>query len=370
MWTDIMVLEFQSKRIIYFDLIRAFAIFGVVACHCFGGLVVNVDIFNTKLWYYSLLLNSLRSLSVDLFIVVSGALLITKKDSIKDFIKKRFNRVLIPYIFWILIFLIVEITFWHYSNPYQFILQTISFNPTGSAAAFWFVHMILIIYILIFILNKLTEFNKIFLKLGLIASILFLVFFHFNLIPSLSRPYNYVYFIIFAIFGFYLKSYDFTNNRVLKSLKINENKLVIIFFVLSILLYLLEVYFNAINSISLNNYTPVSPFSFLNVSLVISVFLFFRYFSESKGKLNKYFNKIVQGKASKIIFSISFCSYGIYLCHMIVKDAFAHLIFKNYLPPSIFYTILLIVTLVVSWLIILTMSKIPYLKKVSGSSFT
>lgn len=362
-----MGLKFQSERIIYYDFIRAFAIFGVVACHCFGGLVVNANIFNTNLWYYSLLLNSLRSLSVDLFIVLSGALLITKKDSIKVFIKKRFNRVIIPYIFWVLIFLIVEITFWHYGNPYQFISQTISFNPVGSAAVFWFVHMILIVYVLIFILNKLTEFNRIFLKLSLIASILFVVLFNFNLIPPSTRPYNYVFFMIFAIFGFYLKSYDFTSNSLLKSLKINEEKLAVIFLALSILLYLLEVYFNAINSIGSNAYTPVSPFSFLNVALVISVFLFFRYFSESKGKFNKLFNSIVHGKVGKLLLSLSFCSYGIYLCHVIIYDILIHLNFKGYLPPSIYYTILLVMTLVVSWLIILAMSRIPYLKKVSGS---
>ena len=40
-----------SKRIIYYDYIRAFAIFGVLACHIFGLLVVDTNIFNTKLWY-------------------------------------------------------------------------------------------------------------------------------------------------------------------------------------------------------------------------------------------------------------------------------------------------------------------------------
>ena len=39
----------NSNRIIYYDFIRAFAIFGVLACHCFAALVINVDIFNTKL---------------------------------------------------------------------------------------------------------------------------------------------------------------------------------------------------------------------------------------------------------------------------------------------------------------------------------
>ena len=84
----------NSDRIIYYDFIRAFAIFGVLACHGFGALVVNVDIFDTKLWYYSLLFNSLRDVSVPLFVCLSGALLITKKDSFIVFINGFINKLI------------------------------------------------------------------------------------------------------------------------------------------------------------------------------------------------------------------------------------------------------------------------------------
>lgn len=226
--------------------------------------------------------------------------------------------------------------------------------------------MILVVYVIIFILNKLIDINKVFLKVVLLICILFVFLLSFNIIPGVPRPYNYIYFSIFAIFGFYLKSYDFTKNKIAKSLKMNEERLVAVFFIISILLYLLEVYFNAINSIHLNSYTAVSQYGILNIALVISVFLFFRYFSESKGKFNSLFNYISNNKIGELIFSISFCSYGIYLSHKIIMDSILKVGIKNYFSPSIFYTLLLFATLIISWIIILMMSKVPYLKKVCG----
>ncbi|MBR6928129.1 MAG: acyltransferase, partial [Methanobrevibacter sp.] len=147
-----------TRRIYYYDFIRAFAIFGVLACHCFAGSVVNVDLFNTRFWYYSLFLNSLRLVSVPLFIVVSGALLIGKKDSIRVFIKKRFNKVIIPYIFWVIMYILFLIFYRHF-NVGKAVFSTISIPPTAGVF-FWFVQMIIVVYLIILILNKLIEYNK------------------------------------------------------------------------------------------------------------------------------------------------------------------------------------------------------------------
>ena len=363
-----MSLKLNSERIIYYDFIRAFAIFGVVACHCFAPLVTNVNIFGTKLWYYALFLNSLRDISVPLFVLVSGALLITKKDSVTFFIKKRLKKVIVPYIFWIVIFLIFMISYFHYENPILFILKTLSIPPIGKGIAFWFVQMIILIYIIIIILNKLQEHNKVFLKIGLIISIIFLFLLNFNIIPTYPMPFNYIYFSAYAIFGYYLSSYDFSNNKILKSFNITNEKLCIIFFALSVILYLFEIYFNASNSLLLNKHSAVSQFGFLNVFLVISIFLFFRYFTQSKGKFNKICNYITKNKIGEFIFSVSFCSYGIYLCHLIILNFMRNSLsfMEDITSTSFYYSLLLILTLIIPWLIILAMDKVPVLKYFSG----
>jgi len=75
-------------------------------------------------------------------------------------------------------------------------------------------------------------------------------------------------------------------------------------------------------------------------------------------KIGKYFQKF--------IISLSHSTYGIYFSHFI----FIYVI-SNYFYPitkndyiNIFY--LLIMTLISSWLIILVLSRIPFIKKFSG----
>ena len=148
-----MSLKSKSERIIYYDFIRAFAIFGILACHCFVGLVENVNIFNTPLWHYSLFLYSLREVCIPLFVCVSGALLIAKKDSLTVFIKKRFIRIIPPYVFWIVTFILSSILFQNITNPNNLIFETISIPPIEDAVFFWFVQMIIIVYVVIFALS-------------------------------------------------------------------------------------------------------------------------------------------------------------------------------------------------------------------------
>lgn len=359
--------EYASKRIVYYDLIRAFAIFGVVACHCFVGIANNTDIFNTLLWFYSLFLYSLREVCVPLFVCVSGALLITKRYSLTDFIKKRFIRVVIPYIFWAVMFIASSMIFLNIHDPTNLIYETFSVPPLGNSVFLWFVQMILVVYVVIFALNKLIERNDIFLKLALVFSIVFIVLRNFGIIPSYPMPYKYIHYSAYAVLGYYLATYDLSSNSLVNYLKLDSERFVQVFFILSILLYLWEI--NSVVSLSLgsNSLIALSQFSFLNVALVISVFLFFRFFADFYEISEESCIHGVGGKVVKAIFSISYCSYGIYLSHLIVINFFTYVIqIHNYFAPAISATLVLILTLIISWIIVLLMSKIPGLKMVSG----
>ena len=356
----------KSKRIIYYDFIRVFAIFGVLACHVFSYMVVNTDIFNTRLWFYALFLNCLRDISVPLFVCVSGALLITKKDTITTFIKKRINKVIVPYIFWVIAFIILEIMIKQPKVPMNIVVNTLSIPPVGSGVIFWFVQMIIVVYFVIIILNKLISKNANFLKVALLLSIIYIVLLNLGIIPEYEKPYNYLFYSVFAVFGYYASRYDFAENKLSKSLGLTKDKLTVLFFILSVGLYILEIFTDASLSIAANKFSVISKFSILNIFTLLSMFLFFRYFTESEGKISRLCNYIKNSIVGKAIFSISFCSYGIYLSHKVILDYFMLSPFVNHPSPSVFATLLLIVVLIVSWLIILVMSKVPGLKKVSG----
>ena len=359
--------EFKTQRIVYYDFIRTFAIIGVIACHCFARYVVNTDIFSTNLWYYAMFLNSFRDLCVPLFVCVSGALLITKKDSISLFIKKRFKKVIIPFIFWVAVFILSKICIMQPESWGKFIINTLSIPPVGTGVFFWFVQMIVVVYAVIIILNRLIKFNRGFLNLFMLLGVIYIILFNLNIIPNISKPYVYVCYSFFAVLGFYLANCDLTRNRLAESLKINDEKLAVVFLVASIALYLVEVYFNVVHSIALNKHSAVSQFDFINVFLVISVFLFFRYFAESRGKMNGICRYMLGNNIGKVIFSISFCSYGIYLSHVMVRNGLNYLFYNvKSIPTSVNLTLVFVLTLIISWVMILMMSKIPILEKVSG----
>lgn len=356
----------KSNRIFYYDIVRAFAIFCIISCHVFAAYVVKIEIFGTRFWYYSLFLNSLRDIGVPFFVMLSGILLINKKETFITFAKKRISRVVFPYLFWGFIFILCALLFknygcdlFYFSNINELIFNVFSINPIGNAVFLWFVPMIIIVYLIIFLINKINVYFPITLKISLILSILVIILLNFNLI-SFSHPYDYIFYSVFAIIGYFLVNIDFSKNVI------NSKYLGIIFAIIFLISYILEVSINASMSLSLNQFNSISQFSWINLISIISLFLCIRYISEAY-KINNY----DANRFSKIIFSISICSYGIYLSHIIVKHILLNFILcniKNYVSVSIYSTFTLIFTFLCSWILILILNKIPYLRNISGAS--
>lgn len=364
----------KNNRIFYIDGLRVFAIFCIIACHISAMFVVKPNLFNTKLWYYSLFLNSLRDVGVPLFVMISGALLINKKDSFKKFVTKRLKRVLIPYIFWIIIFILfvffcISINYHFHHMSLNLLLYKIFASKPGDWKYFWFVPMILTVYLIIFILNKLNSYNKNTFKGFLILSILIILLkevnlFNFNNQINLVR---YLFFSIFAIFGYYLVNTDFLNFKLFKKFKINSRVMVFITGILIISLYACVLLTNVRLTNQFNKFNAISQFSILNILLVSSVMLFFRYIDESNILSNNY---LIKGfKLKELILSISSCSYGIYLSHMIILLSLGYFLDPLLaIKPSVVLTLKLILTCIISWLLILILGKIHYLNKLIGKS--
>lgn len=337
-------------------------------------VVIKPNLFNTKLWYYSLFLNSLRDVGVPLFVMISGALLINKKDSFKKFVTKRLKRVVIPYIFWIIIFILfvffcISINYHFHHMSLNLLLYKIFTSKPGDWRYFWFVPMILMVYVIIFILNKLNSYNKNTFKCFLILSILIILLKEFNLFnfDNEINVVRYLFYSIFAIFGYYLVNTDFLDLKLFKKFKINSKIMVLITGILIVLLYTCVLLTNVKLTNQFNQLNAISQFSILNILLISNVMLFFRYLDESNILSNN--NLIKRFKLKELILSFSSCSYGIYLSHMIVLLSLRY--FLDPLSPikaSIILTLKLILTFIISWLFILVLGKIPYLNKLIGKS--
>ena len=239
-------------------------------------------------------------------------------------------------------------------------LNAFSFAPEKDANWLWFVPMILITYTVIFIINKLNEYSNKTLKVCLILSLITVILINIGFIP-MQRHFLYLSYSVFAVFGYYLSKIDLKN-----ILKLSDKKLMSIFLILSIVLYIVEIVIIASMAFEAHKIINTSKFDFLNIILTSCIFLFLRYFEENNGKL---LNHIKRNQTGKIIYSISICSYGIYLSHSTIKWlllTYPLPTIKSFLPISIYSAITLILTLIISWLIILILSKIPILNKFSG----
>ena len=86
---------------------------------------------------------------------------------------------------------------------------------------------------------------------------------------------------------------------------------------------------------------------------------------------NKVYSFFKDTFMSKIIYSISVCSYVMFLVHYFFVYSFRY-IEKNLFPvysanPAIYFPLILFIVIFCSWLTVYILSKIPYLKEISGA---
>ena len=346
-----------KKRIFYFDLLKFFAIFAIIALHVFqiwmnGEQILNFDIYS---------LAELTRFGVPIFLMVSGALLLNKEIDIKIFFKKRLSRIIYPFIF----FFILTIIFIDFIFNLGFSWNFFEYS--------WYFWMILGVYLSIPIINKFIQNCSMgeleyFIIIFIVASIfyqftLFFKFTHFLDLNFFVAPLGYV------LLGYYLSKKDFDSNY-------SNSKHIVI---LSICLFVISTVLKVIGALQIvpleltaNYSATTSPIlsswldvGFLEIVQASSVFLFCRYFCKLDwSKLTFKFNSV-----RKIIISISSASYGIYLINVIFMCVVRYIIVDLKLTGSEICMNIFIISIVIlfgSWLVILIINKIPYMEKISG----
>lgn len=368
----------MKNREAYLDQLRALAIFAVVCCHISADVIIlNPEVvMHSKTFFATLLFNSGRFIGVPIFVMLSGALLINKKYSLSVFVKKRFNRVFVPFIFWVIVYIVFSVVVQEATFKPK-LVYNVFFAVRGATAGtiLWFIWMLIFVYIGIFIINKILEYAKsksyerACINLLVIASLIFYVIYN-SMNFKFETILYYCSFIPYAVFGYYLTHTDFTNS--LSNFKVNPKRIVIITFILAVLSYLYFVSTIFFKSVASNKFVSGSYFDFIVLILSFSIILFFRYLPKSEGAVSKRINAFLTSKnISKAILSISLCSYGIYFIHILIL-VFLEKKFLNqigwYNHPLFWVPILVVGIFLASWFIIWVMSKIPYINRISGAS--
>ncbi len=90
----------SRSRTLRIDLLRIFALLGAVGIHFIYPVYSRPDFLGGSTWWITNVLSTLARNSIPLFIMISGYLLIPKKESTVQTVKRTFHRLVVPLIFW------------------------------------------------------------------------------------------------------------------------------------------------------------------------------------------------------------------------------------------------------------------------------
>ena len=346
----------KTGRIFYFDALRVLAILFVISLHATGHLAeifpFSIDnIYTFRGFFASFAPNFLR-IGVDLFLMLSGALLLGREWTYAGFLKKRLPRLVKPFIFWSLIFTVMLVLASYLMPGLNFIAHftvtdilmlfwdTITCRAPGSVV-YWFFWMMLGVYLMIPLFNRWivkTDFRKIEYFL-----ILWTVYIFFAYTMMLPIPYPILFFFTpmgFVVLGYYLR---YTERKIFKNT-------LLMWCLVIIPSALMVMYAYALVDIDL-----LFIFERYSIPVMLVAAGVFSLFKNSKRLDN------IPEKFKSVISSIAICSYGMYLTHGQIM-----MVIRKIIPMPANYPMDFIILFIggffLSWIVIFIMAKIPLIK--------
>ena len=352
-------MKISPKRILYLDEVRSLAIILVVLGHLIRSFSKNF-----VSWQICTGVFSLTRIGVPLFFTVSGALLLTRKHDIKLFLEKRFKRVVLPFSFWICVYLILGVVIWQYQPTLDYFCKVI-FGFCNLSSLFWFIWSLIGVYLLIPVLSSfIREYDDFGFKYLIIITIILSLLYTIGFFDVQQIKYDFKIIInFFPVLGYFIMGSYIHNHKF----KYSNNKMFLIgllMFVVGIMGHFIKLYYNALGSFAL---IPIDYFDIFIVMETIGLFIAFKYASVKM--ISDKIKPINEQTLGKIIVTFSSCSFGIYFSHYILFLYLFDFGFMHSWPYKnifIYFPLSSVIIIGVCWILIYIMSKIPILKIGSG----
>ncbi len=350
--------ENPSKNIQYFNSLRVLATLAVILIHV-ATPVANMNFGrNANFWLIGIVIDNFVRFAVPIFLVLSGATLLTKQYSLVDFYKKRMSRVLIPFLFWLpayWVFRWLMLREWERPLSFDAIVRWGAdlFVKEGVSIHLWFVYMILLLYLFIPFISKILKTAS--RKTIVVFLVLWLILNHLQIFGVVSidefpllfkRLYGYMLYTGYLVLGYFLQTlHSKYNLSRISALLLYLSTVVIA----SLLTYYLssqsgKQILTAMNTFTLNTFAQVIAIYFLVKNIEFK---------------NKYLVVFIQ--------TVSNYSFGIYLVHIMVISLFFRVgIFWTMAHPLISVPVVVLLTLITSFIVIFLLRKIPFMAKFAG----
>ncbi|MEI7188944.1 acyltransferase [Dickeya dianthicola] len=326
---------------------RIFSTFAVIVLHVSAYTVALAEL-GTFPWWAGNLYDSLVRWCVPVFIMISGALLLSpeKVDSLSDFYKKRMMKIVIPLLFWSLLFIFIGVVKSRFNGEGvgNILKNIINGRPYYHM---WFLYMIIGLYVF-------TPLIRILIVNAREETLLFFVFLMF-VFCSLNDMYNFLIgnrdFLFISEFVYYIPYY-ICGHLIARKSTTKPLSFYVFLFLVSLILtctccYLLSSI--AGKGVGLYFYNYLS-FNVILMSISFMWILKFFHLKQSHDNKLKFFSDI---------------SLGIYLIHPVFIEFFYYLAAKRWIYYSAI-SIPLMSIMVFSCCVIAVffIKRIPYLRKV------
>ncbi|MCK8616843.1 acyltransferase [Fructobacillus sp. M158] len=345
----------MKKRLTYIDVINIIAIFFVLVIHS------SWSFNNSALGVFDSVVRMIAEVAVFLFMMNSGAMLINyrQKYDTKTFLVKRLKRVLVPLLFWSVVFYFVGTLNTTSLPNVVFVTDHVSlqnflklFITDHINAAFWFFYLIITLYILTPVFSVLAEKNRDVLFYIVILDFIFNFIFvflnnnHFHLeLPQYALPLSGQAYIGFYIMGYLIKS-DYFTSKYLKCFRVAGYLSFILVVIISSLCFIIA---NPVIQRSIGYGGP------LNFIYSVGFFIVVKEWVEN----HSVFENV---KLQKILSLFSSLSLGIYILHPFFMKIFMRLtntVFDSWLDILFMPIFTYVCAAAVSYII----KKIPYVKE-------
>ncbi|MCR4686265.1 MAG: acyltransferase family protein [Lachnospiraceae bacterium] len=300
----------ENNRIAYLDYLRILAALAIVGIHMTAQNWYFLS-YDSPNFYMPLLYNTICVWGVPAFVMISGALFLSRDISIKKLYTKNILRLLCAFLFWGAIYAILA----EDHSPRELL-----FNISYGHYHMWFILMLLGLYMATPILREVAK-SEVLTKYYLIVSCLIAI-----IIPTIIQTgmaFNIPGFISFktifdrnliamefpAFVGysfFYVLGYYIHSKEISKKAETIIYILTVIAFIATITMSIISSYHYEVAA------TDFLFYKTANVAMMSAgVFVFF------KQHLNKTF------KFNKVITYVSSCTFGIYLIHLLIAESFS-----------------------------------------------
>ena len=349
----------KKNRIYALDTIRFIALLLVVLLHSAGLYYIDQSsgafMVNTQTEPI-VDIASIGRAGVPLFVMISGYLLLPMKVSCREFYSRRFARVLVPFLFWSIVYAVFDSFVFSDAGFVHCIKYILHIPINFTTVHLWYVYMLMGLYLIVPIISPWIEKAgkkemTFFLLLWLLCTLSTYIYLRFQQILGeaswnhYSTIYYFQGYVGYFVLGAYFKKFGLISYR-----------LSFFIFVFGYLMTVILIHLGIHRSFEESVFNTIWNYCSFNIALV-TIGLFGMIYHNS--------NKM-SFREKPLIVDVSQRSYAIYLAHIIVLRGVSRFIRQNVDSALLTIPLMIIIVLVTTYFLCWLMSKLPYANKWLG----